>query len=199
LYFLRDYFFYLYQVSLIPAVGILSGLVLLGHFARRISFARKYTPNEGTLWTLWVLVVVCLGIAVVGTYDPIGLVHICLQPLILLGVVYLVAIFPTLSRIVKGTVIFGLAVDFLAGVALHFHLQNAGPDTFLSILNNRGTQLHQLFKEQVGLGVEVNYQIQLFSGYTFLGENLELAGWMYPPVVVVLLGIGIYLALKPEK
>jgi len=191
-YYFRDYFFYLYQVSLFPAFGALSGIVLLLHFRPELWKSIRTSSCWRSVWVLWSLIVVVLGIAVHGAYDQIGLAHICLQPFIFAGIVLLAAIFENLSKRLKITLFFGLAFDYLLGIALHFYLLHSGPNLFRSILTNRGTEYHREFTEQVGPAVEANYQVQLYFGYSFLGEQLPLPTGIFFSVSAIIIGLVIY-------
>lgn len=125
----RDWFFQLYQVNLIFAFGAAGWLVLLAALARA---ARAAPPACRAGWIAAVAATVLLGVAVHGARDEWGLAHICLQPLVLLGLAALAAHWPTLPRGWRLAAVAGAAVDTLLGLALHFGVQSLALDHWLA-------------------------------------------------------------------
>jgi len=118
---LRDYTFLLYQVNAVAAMGSAGGLIVLVLLFRRL---RSSVRSERRFWAFLLLGMLVLGVAVVSQSDTFGLAHVCLQPLLLLGVVFLAASLPDLPRWVRGLALAGWLVDFALGVLLHFGLEN---------------------------------------------------------------------------
>jgi hypothetical protein len=78
---------------------------------------------ERRFWRRFLIIVPLVGIAAQDQYTDFGLVHICLQPVTLMGVTLVAAAAATLSRRVRLLLAAGAAVDFLLGIFLHFSLQ----------------------------------------------------------------------------
>ncbi len=136
---LRDSCFQLYQVNLLFAFGSAAWLVLGAQLAR----AWRSTPSlPRRAWAAFIAGAVFLGVAVHGARDTWGLTHICLQPLVLLGLAFLAAAWPQLSRGWRTLLIAGAAVDFVFGIALHFAVQHlaferwGGPAAFAAWQSN---------------------------------------------------------------
>ncbi|MEO6568464.1 MAG: glycosyltransferase family 39 protein [Opitutaceae bacterium] len=117
----RDWWFQLYQLNLLFAFGSVGWLVILILLWRE----RRETPaRKVAAITSAVIATILLGVAVHGSRDTWGLTHICLQPLVLLGIVYLGSRWQKLDRSGRSVVVAGAALDFSLGIALHFKLQS---------------------------------------------------------------------------
>jgi hypothetical protein len=121
---IRDYTFLIYQVNAAGALGVAGGLLALYLVYRRRRAAPSRALPEMRFWLAFVVATFVLGIAVHGTPDDVGLVHICLQPLMLLGVVFVAASVPDLPPWLRIAALAGCAVDFTVGVLLQFAMQN---------------------------------------------------------------------------
>ncbi len=121
----RDWFFQSYQVNLIFAFGSVAW-VGLGVAVGRIW---SVTPRPRRLgWTTAVAATALLGIAVHGARDTWGLAHICLQPLVLLGLAFLAGQVRSLPRPWRRALAVGAACDLAFGIMLHFGVQNLAFD-----------------------------------------------------------------------
>jgi hypothetical protein len=129
----RDWCFQLYQLNLPLACGSVAGLVLVRELIRT---AVTTAPAPRTGWALALAGVVALSIAVHGERDHWGLTHICLQSFVLLALAFLAARWSALTRPWRLALIAGAIVDFLAGIALHFAVQNFAPDRWLAPAGN---------------------------------------------------------------
>ena len=118
----RDYAYTFYQPHLIFSMGLVGGpavLVLLW-----LSLKRRAAPGAETwFWRMFVPLVVIVGIAVVGERDFLGVAHLTLLPLEIMGLALLAASFP-LRRVVVLALLAGCIVDFSLGVFLHARLEN---------------------------------------------------------------------------
>jgi hypothetical protein len=122
--YVRDYTFLIYQVNAAGALGSVGGLVALYLVYRRCRTAPPRARAEVWFWIAFIVVCFLAGIAVHGAPDDVGLVHICLQPLMLLGVVFLAASVPDLPRWLGYAALAGCAVDFVLGVLLQFAMEH---------------------------------------------------------------------------
>ena len=125
----RDWFFQNYQVNLVFAFGSVAWLVLIG-VLRRAWRDAALPVRLG--WLAAVAATVFLGIAVHGARDTWGLTHICLQPVVLLGLATLAGHAPALPRPWRLVLIGGATIDFCCGLALHFGVQNLAFDRWFA-------------------------------------------------------------------
>lgn len=127
--FARDWFFQAYQLNVLFAFGCVGWLVIA-----RILFLRWRTADARSrgFWTAFVAGTGFLGIAVHSGRDEWGLAHICLQPLVVLGVACLAGHWHLLNATWRRLVVAGAAVDFLCGIVLHFGVQNFAFDRWLT-------------------------------------------------------------------
>lgn len=85
-----------------------------------------WTRARDELWLVAVPLTVLLGTMVHGTPDDYGLVHICMQPLVLLGLATAAALLAQTTpatyppALILGRIILGWIADFVFGVAIHF-------------------------------------------------------------------------------
>jgi len=114
----RDLGFTLYQQNLPMALG-------LGNLAALAWLATRLRPREDLVfWCLGGALVVVLGVAVHTWPVDLGLAHICLQPLVLLGLAAVASGAAGLPRWLVAFWTAGLAVDFAWGIVLHFGAQS---------------------------------------------------------------------------
>jgi hypothetical protein len=133
----RDYWFLVYQTSLLPLMGAVGGVAvawrLVAEGMRRV---RARAPEQAILVALFLATVVGLGIATVAVDDPYGTAHNCLQPLALAGLAWLAVRWTRTGAAMRWALGAGLAVDAVLGVGLHFRTQALGWDevhTFLPL------------------------------------------------------------------
>jgi hypothetical protein len=137
---LRDQAFVIYQLNLIFCMGALGGFVAFALAA--ITLTRRLgVPGERLFWIALIVWSVLVGIAVVGERDPLGVAHLTLVPMALLGLTLIASRFAA-SKVLAVVVLFGCLIDFTFGVYLHArvqHLENT-PDrpVFLGLIFQRG-------------------------------------------------------------
>lgn len=125
----HDWFFQAYQLNLFLAFGSVAWLVILREGWR---IGRKADPEARRFWTGVVVLIIFLGVATTGARDTWGLAHICLQPLVLLGIAFLAARWFELGRGWRLALVAGATVDFVLGITLHFTVQNFALDRWLT-------------------------------------------------------------------
>ena len=121
----RDHAFMLLQLKLPFAFGSVGGAVILWLLLRL-----KWS-EQTRYWLITVPLVVGLGTAAHSQADRYGLAHISLQPLVLLGLVWLAAEADRLPRWLGRIWAAGLAIDFSLGILLHFAVQSLWLDRWL--------------------------------------------------------------------
>jgi hypothetical protein len=114
----RDVWFCLYQQTLPLACG-LGGLPVLVWL-----LLRRSSPAGSVFWALTVSLAVIIGTAAVGNPVDLGVAHVCLEPLVLLALAWMAAESDRLPRWLGFIWGFGLAVDLVLGVILHFGVQS---------------------------------------------------------------------------
>lgn len=117
---IRDWFFQAYQLNLLLAGGSVAGITILF----RLWSERQNHPHAARPWALATAGVILLGIAAHSPRDVWGLVHICLQAVVLGGLAFLAAQWTSIGRWGRGLLIGGATFDFLFGILLHFEIQS---------------------------------------------------------------------------
>lgn len=121
---LRDVAFNLYQVNLAFAFGM-AGLWVLLQGLRLRSRARPAGDGAERRFLLAAVpAVVVIGVFVHTIRDHWGLTHICLQPLVLLGLTAAAVVLPSLPAGAKAVWAALAVVDFTLGIALQFGLES---------------------------------------------------------------------------
>jgi hypothetical protein len=120
----RDFFFLIYQVSLpggLGSVGFALALVLLW-----MAWTRRSAANPGVrvFWIAFIPIVFIAGVAVYGGTDRFGVAHICLQPMMLLGICLVAGGVWAFGPRVRGLLLLGLLFDFVFGVFLQVTLEH---------------------------------------------------------------------------
>jgi len=138
---IRDWFFLFYQVNAIFAMGVAGGPLVLWLTYRalrrppprqpksRSKRAAKAPPSfasvspEQRFWQILIVAGVVLGIAVVGERDPLGVGHLTLLSLQVVGLAMVAAVVPWRRGILTMLILAGCAVDFSCGVWLQAHVE----------------------------------------------------------------------------
>ncbi len=179
----RDSAFVLYQRNLFFAVGSVGALAALAALVQR---SRTATPCARGFWSWFIGATIVLGVAVHGSRDVWGNTGVCLQPLVLLGLVLLAAHWPELGRPWRLALIAGIAVDFTLGVLLHFGAQSFLLDRWLT----PGRPEVDVFTSYSEFAL-MNLRAKLQLGLRFFGETLPVA----PALILLLLAALLALAL----
>ncbi len=171
-----DWFFHLYQETLPLAWGT-AGLLLIA--AVWIRGSPRHGPQDGERFFWWCALplAVLLGVGTVTQPSAWGLTHISLQPLVLLGLAWLVAHLPGTWRglpVWSRLVVLALGLmDFVGGVALHFAVQHDVASRF----------------DHLSFAARTNYAGKLRLGQPFLADTLAGPGWMPGLLLAALLGL----------
>jgi hypothetical protein len=107
-----------YQSNLFLALGSVGWLIAVLQ-AHKLA-QRAVDKSLLYFWAWFMPGAVVLGIGVVGERHRWGLVHLDLQPVVLLGLIVVAAAWPTMSKPLRLLMFLGLSCDFALGVALHF-------------------------------------------------------------------------------
>jgi hypothetical protein len=120
---LRDIVFMFYQPNVLFGMGIMGGPVVLWLLIRRFRRQSRRAWNEKAFWCGFVLCVLILGTAVVGTREPRGVAHGTLLSLEMIGLILLASAINR-RKAITVLVLAGSLVDFSLGVLLHTHVQS---------------------------------------------------------------------------
>jgi hypothetical protein len=183
----RDWFFQLYQLNLFFAFGCAAWLVILRELIPR----RAVASPERAFWLLFVPGSVILGLSVHSGRDPWGLVHICLQPLVLLGLAFLAARWRTLGRAWQRVLVAGATLDFLLGIVLHFGVQAGLIDRWLAV-TDPATGLPPVYS----ISAQHNLQAKLNHQWVFVGDLFARQSGLILAGLVLLLGAALVLAVR---
>ncbi len=159
----RDWFFPVYQTNLLLAFGSVAVFALAAVLIRRWRITAS--PRRG-LWVAGIAGVIVLGVGVHGARETLGLAHICLQPLVLLGLAALAANLPELPAGWRLALIAGATVDFLLGIALQFGVESRGLDHVL--IPGRPESETLLSYSQFAV---MNLRAKLVNQWTFFGDH----------------------------
>lgn len=175
---LRDRWFCLYQLNL-PFTFGLGGLLVLGRLLSTLP-----AGVAARFWWLAASLAVVVN-AMVHQPEPLGLTHLALGPLVLLGLAWLAAGAVTLPARWRRWWIVGLACDFSFGLVLQFGVQSLWLDRWL---HPGRTDLEHIL--QLSQPAASNYFGKLRIGATHLGDGIP------PAVALLVLAVSAALALR---
>lgn len=169
-----DWFFQFYQQTLSLGWGC-AGLVLHAMIWRHASCA-KAPERERYFWWSALMLAGVLGIGTHTQRSAWGLIHISLQPLVLLGLAWLTVHLPgiwiKLNPWPRRTVLALATVDLVGGIVLHFVVQNTVATRF----------------NQLSFAIQTNYAGKLRLGQPFLADVVG-ASWGPSVALAGLLGL----------
>jgi hypothetical protein len=126
---LRDQCFLVYQLNPLLALGCVGWAAVAWGL---IVEARAATRRDRVFWSLVLGASFLLCFATYGDRDHYGIGHICLQPLVLLGLAFLASRWGRLGRAWRLALVAGWAVDFSLGIALQFAVEDFALDRWLT-------------------------------------------------------------------
>ncbi len=169
----RDWFFQLYQVNLLFVFGSIGWLAITAEIVRSY---RKDTPVRHWFWAFFVGGGILLGVAVHGARDTWGLVHICLQTIVVLGLTFLAARWTSLARGWRLALIAGATADLVLGIALQFAAQSYTLDRWLAPGRDPADTLTSYNETALlNLGGKVRHHLAFFTDVLPLPFALMLA------------------------
>jgi hypothetical protein len=184
----RDYCFMMYQPNLFIAMGSIGGVLVVYLL---IDAVRK--KKLGGFWLYFIIGAVILGPAVHGEPDLWGVTHVCLQPLVLLGLTLLA------SRVVgerswfKTFFVAGIIIDTVLGVLLQFYCSSR----IFHMVDPMRTYEIVIDGDTMNPTTLINYAGKVRSGWTFIGDDLPDAArrGLYA-LIVFLVGAMIIVMLR---
>ena len=184
---LRDQCFLLYQINLPLALGSV-GCVAVAREALRA--ARAAEPRDRRFWTLALAGFVVLSVAVYGDREHYGIVHICLQSVVLCGLAFLASRWGGLGRGWQLALVIGWTADFCLGIALQFAVEDFAIDGWL--FPGRGlaevSQTYTLVSQE-------NLREKIIAHFAYFADILATP----PALVLALLGAIFCMALMRAR
>jgi 4-amino-4-deoxy-L-arabinose transferase-like glycosyltransferase len=184
---LRDQCFLLYQINLPLALGSV-GCVAVAREALRA--ARAAEPRDRRFWTLALAGFVVLSVAVYGDREHYGIVHICLQSVVLCGLAFLASRWGGLGRGWQMALVIGWTADFCLGIALQFAVEDFAIDRWL--FPGRGlpevSQTYTLVSQE-------NLREKIIAHFAYFADILATP----PALVLALLGAIFCMALMRAR
>ena len=127
-------------------------------------------PGSARFWLAFVIVSMVVGVASYGGREALGLAHVTLQPLTLLGASLLASGFASRARSVRWLAFTGVAVDAMLGVLLHVFMESLPLDAAPPSSVLPGLETADLL---IGSS-RTNWALKTDSNLRFLGD------WMAP-------------------
>ena len=179
----RDYYFGVYQTNFLWAIG--SGAWLAALWLAVAAWRRWPSSGEAGVSvpaaTAWVLLV--FGLSIVATpYEDWGVAQGCLQPLVMLVLVWLAARMPALPPLLGRVLILTTTTDFLLGSMLQQFVQHR--DYRPQLL--AGKPLLQLAADE-NLNMRNNIRYQLLHGLNFFSDQIRVPVGLVVALLVLLL------------
>jgi hypothetical protein len=119
---MRDDAFAFYQLNLIFAMGLLGGPLIVALVLWK--FVRGGAESELGFWRALIPFCLLVGVAVVGERDHLGVPHLTLLSLEVLGLCYLASMLPRFPRSLRVAVVAFCCVDFAFGVYLQARIES---------------------------------------------------------------------------
>lgn len=183
---LRDYCLLICQSTLPTLLGVAGGWLVMWLLWRSW---RPGAPGRGRLfWGSFVGFCGIVGIAAHGAAMEWGVAHICLQPLLLLGVTLLAGSFGTMPRWMRRVAATGLVVDFCLGIFLQMHVQR----TLLPLEQIGSTRVIALGDQLLSTVAIENYVVRIGSRTVFWGDHFAGVQALVQAVIVVLFAAALY-------
>lgn len=138
---IRDDVFVFYQMNVVFSMGLVGGPLILWLLYRALR-RHSRTGSEASFWLALIPFCVVVGISSAGERAPLGVAHLTLLPLEILGLSLLAATFP-LRRTLLVLLIAGCLIDFSSGILLHVYLEsleNSSHGTIFAGLGPTGGQ-----------------------------------------------------------
>jgi len=180
---LRDQCFLCYQINLPLALGSVGWLALAWESFRAGKAARA---GDRVLWAFCVSGFVILSVAVYGDREHYGIVHICLQSVVLLGLAFLAGRWEGMGAGWQWLLACGGCLDLVFGIGLQFSIESLAIDRWMG---------SPLSPDEAALTyspvAQLNYFQKANAHLRFLGDALPVS----PALIVALLGALLCLAI----
>jgi 4-amino-4-deoxy-L-arabinose transferase-like glycosyltransferase len=185
---LRDQCFLLYQINLPLALGSV-GFVVVAREAWRA--ARAARAADRRFWVFALAGFVVLSIAVYGDREHYGIVHICLQSVVLLGLAFLASRWGRLGPGWKVALVLGGTVDFCLGIALQFAVEDFAIDRWMTPARNLAevSQSYSLVSQE-------NLREKIIAQFSYFADNLAAPPALVLTLMAAILGMALVRASR---
>jgi hypothetical protein len=160
---------------LFGGMGVLA--LVLASLCRNLRGRAAFAPEQ----RFWRGLIVCTFVVSIAAWDStsdVGIAHICMQPLAIMGIVLLAVNLPALPVWFRAVAVLGMTIDFALGILLHFHMQ------------------HHIFTPAQDPSLveqaKLNWLEKQTAGLTFVGDHFA-AMW---PMIEALLLVGFFLIIR---
>lgn len=179
----RDYYFMIYQVNFLWAIGSGAWLAVLWLVAKR--WRGKNMPGGRAVsmaaWMGWALLVFALSMASLPPAQW-GVAQVGLQPLVMLALVFLAAHAGGLPAVLRTVLIFTTLTDFLLGSVLHQIIQHR--DYTAQWLHG---QLFNTLVSDQNVNMRANILSKLLHGLTFFSDQVQAPSELVLGLLLLLL------------
>lgn len=158
----RDWFFQLYQVNFFFVFGSVAWIAILTLLFRQW---KHTTASRKIFWIVFIVGNAILGVAVVGGRYFWGLVYVCLQPLVLLGLAFLAAQWHRLGGPWRLILIAGATVDFALGIFLQFGVQSFALEQWFT-----GDKAMRDLVSSYSIQTRINFGAKINNHWVFVGD-----------------------------
>jgi hypothetical protein len=148
--------------------------------------ARAARAADRLFWGSLILGAFVISFAAYGDRDHYGIGHICLQPLVLLGLAFIASRWERLSLGWRVLLVTGWCADFILGIALQFAVEDYALDRWLT----PGRSLVDVYRSYT-LASQENLREKIIAHVSFFADNLTIR----PALVLILLGAILVLAV----
>jgi hypothetical protein len=160
------------------ALGMGTLALFLASICRNVHGRATFAPEQ----RFWRGLIVCAFVVSIAAWDSasdVGIAHICMQPLAYMGITLMAVNVRAMPAWFRALAALGLAIDFLLGVLLHFHVQHytfaAGEDPGL---------IQQAM---------ANWQEKQSAGFTFVGDHFSAAAAVVIEALLALMALAFIL------
>jgi hypothetical protein len=164
----RDVLVYALPSAWLLFCGMGALALLLASLCRNFRGRAVFAPEQ----RFWRGLIVCAFVVSVAAWDSqsdVGIAHICMQPLAIMGIVLLAVNLPVIPLWLRAVAVLGMTIDFALGILLHFHMQ------------------HQIFTPAHDPGLveqaKLNWLEKQTAGFTFVGDRFTT---MWPVIEAIL-------------
>jgi hypothetical protein len=164
----RDVLVYALPSAWLLFCGMGALALLLASLCRNFRGRAVFAPEQ----CFWRGLIVCAFVVSVAAWDSqsdVGIAHICMQPLAIMGIVLLAVNLPVIPLWLRAVAVLGMTIDFALGILLHFHMQ------------------HQIFTPAHDPGLveqaKLNWLEKQTAGFTFVGDRFTT---MWPVIEAIL-------------